>query len=174
MPNQVPQGANALPYLLPLLFIGLAILRSSRARNLRIERLWVAPALILVATVLAFSHQRPPGTLMIGVDILAIGLGAALGWWRGRFTLISVDPATHALTSKTSAFGMLLLLAIFAIRFGLRGLAAENASALHVTVTDITDAFLLLAVGLVCAQRLEIALRANRLLSEARAARIQN
>jgi hypothetical protein len=171
MDHNVPQGAASLPYLIPLVFIVLAVMRNMRARNLRIERLWLAPVLVLLATVMAFSQQKPPGPMMIGVDLLAIALGAALGWWRGRFTLINVDPATHALTSKTSPVGMLLILAVFALRYGLRGVATQNASALHISVIDITDAFLLLAVGLVCAQRLEIAMRATRLLSEVRAAR---
>jgi hypothetical protein len=105
---------------------------------------------------------------MMVVDIAALAIGAAFGWWRGRFTRIAVNRETHALTSQASPLGMLLILAIFGLRMGVRTLAAQNASALHVSVVDITDAFLLLAVGLVCAQRLEMALRANRLLLEAR------
>ena len=66
---------------------------------------------------------------------------------------------------------MLPLVAIFVVRFGLRGFMADHASYLHVSAAAITDVFLLLAVGLVCIQRLEIALRASRLLTEARAAR---
>ena len=44
----------------------------------------------------------------------------------------------------------------------------ETAGMLHVSVAQITDILMLLAVGLVCAQRLEMALRATRLLNEAR------
>ncbi|RAK61195.1 DUF1453 domain-containing protein [Phenylobacterium hankyongense] len=164
-PGNVGYGA----YLFPLVFIALAILRNARVRNLKVERLWIAPLMILAATVLSFSQQQAPGPVMIAADIAALAAGAALGWWRGRFTKITVNRETHALTSQASPVGMLLILGIFAIRMGLRTYAAENASALHVSVTDITDAFLLLAVGLVCAQRLEMALRATRLVNEARA-----
>jgi hypothetical protein len=87
---------------------------------------------------------------------------------RTGFTRIAVDPATHALTSQTSPVGMLLILAIFGLRAGLRIYATEHAGALHVSLEDVTDAFLLLAVGVVCAQRLEIALRASRLLRQTR------
>lgn len=172
MGHDVPPGAPAWVSFLPLLFIGLAILRNARSRNLRIERMWIAPSLILLATVLIFSQQHMPSTLMVGVDMAALVLGVTLGWWRARFTTITVNPETHALTSQASPVGMLLILVIMAIRQGLRVYATQNAGALHVSINDITDAFMLLAVGLVCAQRLEMALRASRLLTEARAARL--
>lgn len=159
---------GALPYLVPLIFIVVALLRNARARNLRIERLWIAPVLIVAAIAMSFSQQRMPPPAFVAVDIAALAVGAALGWWRGRFTHITVDPQTHALTSRTSPVGMLLILAIFAIRFGIRAYAEQNAGALHASVNDVADVFLLLAVGLVCAQRLEMALRATRLLNEAR------
>jgi hypothetical protein len=79
-----------------------------------------------------------------------------------------VDPQTHVLTSKTSPLGMLLILAIFAVRYALRSFGAQTAGVLHVSALEITDALMLLAAGLVCAQRLEIALRATRLLNAAR------
>jgi hypothetical protein len=108
---------------------------------------------------------------MLAVDAAALGLGVLAGWWRARLTRITVDPGTHALTSKTSPLGMLLILAIFVVRNGVRSFGAETAGALHVSALQITDALMLLAVGLVCAQRLEIALRATRLLNEARGSR---
>lgn len=166
---RTPQDIGIWTYLIPLAFVGLAILRNARVRNLRIERLWIAPVIILALTGLALATgQQLPGPRMVAVDVAALVVGAALGWWRGRFTKITVDRETHNLTSQASPVGMLLILGIFAIRFGLRSFAAQNAGALHVSVTEITDTFLLLAVGLVCAQRLEIALRATRLLNEAR------
>lgn len=168
-PRTPPNGSLAV-YLIPLAIIALVILRNSRVRQLRIERLWVGPALIFAVTVLSLVQQPPSGPLAIGLDAAALVLGAVLGWHRGRFTRITVDPQTHALTSQTSPVGMLFILAIFTLRAGVRVYAVENAGALHLPVSDLTDAFLLLAVGVVCAQRLEMALRANRLLREARGA----
>jgi hypothetical protein len=108
---------------------------------------------------------------MIALDAACLAVGAVLGWWRGRLTHIAVDPQTHQLTSRTSPVGMLLILGIFALRYGLRAFAAEGAGNLHMSVTAVADAALVITVGLVCAQRLEIALRATRLLNEARAAK---
>jgi branched-subunit amino acid transport protein AzlD len=171
MGRDIPPGAGAWVYLVPLLIIGLVVLRNARARNLKVERLWISPVLLLVLTATTFSQQHMPSPIMIAGDIAALVLGATLGWWRGRFTKITVNPETHSLTSQASPVGMVLILAIMVIRQGVRGYATANAGALHVSVVEVTDAFLLLAVGLVCAQRLEMALRANRLLNEARAAK---
>ncbi len=164
-----PPNAPAWTYLIPFVLVALVVLRNSRARRLRIERLWVSPVILLALVGLVFTQQGMPTPLMLGVDIAALAAGALLGWWRARFTHISVDPATHELTSRASPVGMLIILGIFAIRYGIRYFAAQSASSLGVSANAIADAALAISVGLVCAQRLEIALRATRLLNEARA-----
>jgi hypothetical protein len=163
-----PPNAPAFTYAIPLVAVALVILRNARARRLRIENLWIMPVVVLVLVGLALTQQGLPTPLMLGVDIAALVVGAALGWWRARFTHISVDPATHALTSRASPVGMLVILVIFAIRYGVRYYAAQNAGSLGVSALALADALLVTSVGLVCAQRLEIALRATRLLNEAR------
>jgi hypothetical protein len=75
---------------------------------------------------------------------------------------------THVITSKVSPFGMLLILGIFALRYLVRMAAPSEASVLHVTALDLTDSFLLMAVGLVSAQRIEWLIRARRMLAEAK------
>ena len=167
MPTPPPNAGYA-AYLVPLAVIALVILRSARARRLRIESLWVMPVVILAVVGLSFSQQGMPTPLMLGIDVAALAIGATLGWWRARFTRITVDPATHELTSRASPIGMLVILAVFALRYAVRMYGAQNASALGVSANAIADAALVISVGLVCAQRLEIALRATRLLNEAR------
>jgi hypothetical protein len=165
--TQAPSGPWT--YLVPLIVVGLIILRNGRARRLRIETLWIAPVLILALVALAFSQEKALTPAMLGIDLAALAVGAVLGWWRGRTTHIAVDPQTHELTRRASPVGMLLILALFALRYGIRYYATQNAGALHVSVNVVADAALAMTVGLVCAQRLEIVLRATRLLNEARA-----
>lgn len=164
-----PPNAPTWTYFIPVAVIALVVLRNSRARRLRIETLWITPVLIFAAVGTLFSQQGMPSPVFLAVDIAALAVGAVLGWWRARFTHIAVDPATHQLTSRASAIGMLVILAIFALRYGVRTYAAQHASTLGVSANAIADAALVISVGLVCAQRLEIALRATRLLNEARA-----
>lgn len=171
---QIPAGGGApayLTYLIPLVVIGIVILRNSRARTLRIERLWITPAIIMVMAILAFSANPPPGPVGLALDLAAVAVGGLLGWWRGRASRFTIDPETHIITSKVSPWGMMLILGIFALRYLLRSmLAGEGATALHVTAAEATDSFLLLAVGVVSAQRIEWLIRARKLLAEARSA----
>lgn len=157
--------------LVPLAVIIFALARNARAQNLKIESLWIMPLVMLLLIGLALSQQGVPSLLDIAVDLAALGVGAALGWWRGCFTHITIDPQSHALTSRASPVGLVLIAAIFGLRYVLRAYAAAHAGELHASVAEITDSFLVLAVGLVCAQRLEIWLRASRMLAEARAIR---
>lgn len=165
-----PPAQPAWTNLIPLIAIGLVILRNARARRLRIEAMWIAPVVIIALIGLALYAEGLPSALGLGLDVAALSAGAGLGWWRARFTNIAVDPETHELTSRASPLGMLVILAVFAIRFGVRAYAQQNGKALGVWAAAIPDALLVMSVGLVCAGRLEIFLRASKLLSEARSA----
>jgi uncharacterized membrane protein SirB2 len=176
MPTAPP---NASPWatVIPIaIAMGLVILRNSRARRLRIEAMWVAPVIIVVMIGLALVAESRAtvgrggltiSPLSLGLDIAAITVGALLGWWRARFTNITIDPVSHELTSRASPIGMLVILCVLVIRTGIRTYATQGA--LGELGPPIADALLVLSVGLVCAQRLEIFLRATRLLNEARA-----
>lgn len=151
-----------------LLLIVYRIRRSSRERALKIERLWVIPALLLIIGGLTIWQTPIAGLGWLWL-IPVFGAGAALGYWRGRFTLVTINPETHDLTSRTSPAGLYLIIAVLAVRIALRLWLTAEAPALHLNVALITDAFLVFAIGLIAAQRLEIWIRAQRLLTEARA-----
>jgi hypothetical protein len=165
----------------PYLVIGLVALvfiwrmrRLSQTRRLRVEWLWVSPAImaVIVALNLYFAPgiPRPEG---LDWAWLAGGfvIGGVLGWWRGKMMDISVDPATHVLNTKASPAALIFIVVLMLIRSAVRGVAMGEASTLHLTVAAITGAFLTMAVGLIAVGRLEMAIRANRLLNQARAAK---
>ncbi len=171
---QQGQVHTVIPYIVGgLLFVvlmGWRLRRMSQLRPLKVEWLWVTPAILAALTVVSLIPQPPQGADWAW---LAAGLvlGGALGWWRGKMMHISVDPETHALNTKASPAAMIFILAIVVIRMALRGMAMGEASTLHLSVAVITGAFMTFAVGLFGVQRLEMALRATRLLGEARAAK---
>ena len=166
-----PEGAVAAPwtYLVPIIAIVLIVLRGVRTRSLRIERMWIMPALLIGVVLLNLSIQTTPRFPVLVAEVFALGVGAGMGWWRGRATLISIDAETHALTSRASPLAMALIAGVFLLRFAFRDYALGHVQDLHVTPVEITDIFLLFAAGLVCAQRLEMWLRARRMLANARA-----
>jgi hypothetical protein len=173
MPPVPSSGAELARYLVPLGIVAVVIVaRNSRPRRLKIEQLWVLPAIYLALMASALAEAPPPLTpLSIAILVGAFAIGAAFGWQRGRFTQIHIHPETHDLTSRSSPIGLLFIFAILVVRFAARDLLAGNAALLHLPIVAITDGFLLLAIGMLSVQRLEVWQRASRMLAEAKGAR---
>jgi hypothetical protein len=163
-------GGTLTQYLLPLgIAVIVIVLRNSRPRRLRIERLWVLPAIYLVMMVSALAAAPPPITpISIGLLVLGFLIGAGLGWQRARFTEIHIHPETHDLTSRSSPIGIIFIFAILLLRFGARDFLASHPDVLHVPVIAIGEALLVMVVATLSMQRLEIWQRASRMLAEAR------
>jgi hypothetical protein len=167
-------SVHAAPYL-PFLFLipvlALIIWRNSKPRRLRVEIMWVRPA-ILVGLALVVLSQSPPTTpTIIGACLVALLVGVGLGWVRGKMMRITVDPESHLATVQGSPLAIALILGLIAVRYGMRYLVMENASTLHVNVAQATDVLMLFALGLVGAQGIEMWIRARRLISDSKAAR---
>jgi NAD/NADP transhydrogenase beta subunit len=138
--------------------------RMSRVRPLKLERLWILPGLFAVLVGITFAMTPPVGWGW-AFCLAALMLGGALGWTRGKLMRITVDPETHALSQSSSPAAMLFILAIVAVRQGAR---AGGAGWLHLDALAMTDMLMSLALGLFAAQRLEMFLRARRMLATAR------
>ena len=162
---------HALPYILPLLILLLILRRNLRARSLRMERLWVFPAILILGTVAPMSGEPFPGLVTLIGFICALAVGATVGWWRGRLTTINIDPATHDLTSQASIAGTILIGAVFALRYGVK-MALASGGALpwgqRLDVAGVTQGLMIFAAAATTAQRLEMFIRCRRLLSQAR------
>jgi hypothetical protein len=142
--------------------------RMRRASPLRLERLWIVPALYAVLAAVVFWNAPPHG-LQWYAPAVALVVGLAVGWWRGAFMRITVDPETHALNQQNSPAAMLILLAVILLR---QALNAE-APRIGLDVSLMTDMLIAFALGLLAATRAEVFLRASRLLTAARAARAE-
>jgi NAD/NADP transhydrogenase beta subunit len=149
--------------------LALRMRRMGRARPLKIDRLWVTPA-IYFAIVVILLAQTPPEASGWAWCVVATVVGAVIGWYRGRMISISVDPVTQALQQRASPAAMIFLAVLVAARVFLRALAASEAQTWHVSAATIVDAFLTFALGIIAVQRLEMYLRARRLMMGARTA----
>jgi len=163
------QANNWIATLLPFVIIAVVLtlrLRSiSRERPLKLATLWIVPAIyILVAGSMLFTLAPPP----VGWGLLFGGLmaGLALGWHRGKLIRIDRNPETGELRQKASPLAMLLLVALIALKLGARAIFGETAAGqAGSSAMLLTDAFLGFALGLLSATRLEIYVRAKRLLA---------
>ncbi|HWA61696.1 MAG TPA: hypothetical protein VG939_09990 [Caulobacteraceae bacterium] len=165
-----PGGATLIPILVAAAVI---LLRNSRARKLKIERLWLFP-LIYLALLASMLYAAPPPLtpVSLGTLALALALGAALGWQRGRLMRIEIDPATHEMTSQASVVGIAFILVLMLVRqFGAAYLQ-QNAALVGLPFYVVTDALMMFVVAMLSTQRVEIWMRATRMLAEARAAKV--
>jgi hypothetical protein len=167
---QSSQILYALPFI--LLFVALRLWRGSRARALKVERMWIRPLIILAILGLTISADPPPPNVIVYAALaIAAVVGFAFGWWRGRMVRISIDVNTHALTSQQSPWSLLVLIAIIAVRLGVRYALQGQHEIDGVPVSAIIDGVTILYGGNIVGMQLEQWLRARKLLSDTIAAK---
>ena len=156
-----------------LLVVGVAMfLRFRKPRALKIERLWIRPAIFLLLSLASLGALPPPATPLNILLILAAALlGGAIGWQRGRLMRIEVHPETHDISSSASPLGVIFLLALIALRGGLRGLATGPGAVPGLSTSAISDGLIILAGATMSVSNLEMWLRARRLLADAQTLR---
>jgi hypothetical protein len=96
--------------------------------------------------------------------LVALALGGALGWQRGKLMRITLDPATHTLGQTSSPAALLFIVLLIVARSGAKG-AMSYAGPVGLDPMAITDVLMALALGLFTAQRLEMYLRGRRMLA---------
>jgi len=139
--------------------------RMGKMRPLKLNSLWVVPALYLVVAALMFIQLPPTGWVAIA-SVAGLVIGAAVGWQRGKMMHIHVDPETHALNQRASPAAMIFLIGLIIVRTLARGILDQAGS---VSPAMLTDPLIALALGMFTLTRLEMYIRARRLLEKARA-----
>ncbi len=157
---------NYVPYLVMAVAIIFMIRRNLASRRIQAGTLWVFP-LILIAIAALTIAQSPPHD-SVGVAILAIGAlaGAVAGWYRGKFTHITLDAQTGVLTGKGSAVGLVLILALLVARYAIRTWAASHPDKGGIAIA-IADAAFLAGFATLIVSRLEMWLRCRKLMAGA-------
>lgn len=157
--------------ILPIVIIALVLFLRFRSIGkptpLRLGLLWILPAFYALLAAGLFISLPPHGLGWL-YAALALLLGGALGWQRGRLMQISVDPVTRKLTQTVSPAAMIFIVVLLVLRFGSRSIfggVASGAGGLHGAALIVTDCLVAMALGFLVMQRVEIFLRAKRLLA---------
>ncbi|HSM96823.1 MAG TPA: hypothetical protein VLT91_12315 [Rhizomicrobium sp.] len=112
------------PYILPLVVIAIMARRlmRNRPRKVKVNRIFWFPAFIILATAATlWSAPMPkPWLLWIPVDIGAVIAGLVIGFLSAHHQEFSIDYDTGAITSKATPIGTIVVLALFAAKFGLK------------------------------------------------------
>ncbi len=139
--------------------------RMGKLRPLKLNSLWVVPAIYAVVAALMFVQLPPTGWIAIA-SIGGLVIGAGVGWQRGKMMHIHVDPETHALNQKASPAAMIFLIGLIVVRTLARSVLGQAGGLSPAMLTDPLIAF---ALGMFTLTRLEMYLRAKRLLAKAQA-----
>lgn len=168
----------------PLIGIGIAVivilLRNRQKRTLRPELMWILPTLF--AALIAFglwgmrqapgADLTPYGPADWGVLVGGAVLGALGGYWRGSMVTIERDP-DGVLKAQASPLGLILIIGLLAVRSFARPWLEGHAESLGLHVVAVEQGFLLLAGGLIVAQRIEMFIRARRIMAGAPDAHVE-
>lgn len=161
----VVQPGGLMQYVLPAVVIAVVFAfrarRMTRARPLKLWQLWIMPAFITVMAALAFVFTPPSGIGWL-IAAIAMVIGAGLGWQRGRMMHIEVDAETGELRQRASPLAILFLIGLVVVR----SVARVEGRALHLDVVMLSDALLAMVVGTFIVMRIEMFLRAKRLMRE--------
>lgn len=137
----------------------------SKERPLKPERLWILPVIYTIFAGIIFASMPPNGLGWL-YAALALLVGLVLGWQRGKLMQISVHPEEGTLNQKASPAAMIFIVILIIVRMGTKTMIGTGGgTTLHGTALLVTDILIALALGFIVSQRVEMYLRAKRLLA---------
>jgi hypothetical protein len=161
-----------LPILIILPVLYFRMRRMSRARPLKLDRMWVQPAIFLAITVLALLAPPPhnhPERVLVALDFAWLGLagvlGAVAGWHWGRTMAIDVHPEDGTLMVKGGQTAMMVLVVLILFRLGLREGLSVEAKAWHINMLLVSDASVVFSALLFTLRSVEMYLRGRRVMA---------
>jgi hypothetical protein len=155
------------PYFVPVVVLALLarrVIKAQRARAVRPRRLWIFPAILLLATIVTLAREPAPGLLAMAAFILAAGAGGSLGWFRVHTLEFNADPETGAVTSKSTPLGAFLIVGLLLARYGIKYIEAD-AGVTGASLARWADGGLIFSAAMMIAQSVHTWVRARRLLT---------
>jgi len=168
---------QTLQLVIPVAIIAVVFLlrarRVGKPQSLKLGLLWIRPALLLLACAAVLLLPAKPGAAPIHLlpmdwAILAVGavLGAIGGWQLGRTLAIEVHPENGTLMVTTSPIGLIMLVALLALRTAVRTEAGLAGADWPVNPAVIVDALIVFTAAMFTVRSLEMYLRAKRVMAQ--------
>jgi hypothetical protein len=170
--HQLIQLFLPIAILLPVLYFRMR--RMSRAQPLKLNRLWIRPAIILGVVALVLLAPQPGHHAVRHFVMqdwswlaLAAAMGTVGGWYWGRTMAIDVHPEDGTLMVTGGQAAILVLVVLVLIKLGLNtGLAVEG-KALNLDALLISDASIIFTAALFTVRAAEMYIRARRIMARA-------
>lgn len=155
MPS-IPTQETVMLDAIALIVVGYLAFRQFRAKQTRVSRLWVLPALTLLFSYTSIQHDLFDTVWSPTIIGAAFGVGLVLGGIRGAFTKLTIDTKAEALTVQGTIVSVLLWLALLAVK-GLADVAlagtGQETTAAGLATGLVTAALLAFSLGAIIATR---------------------
>jgi hypothetical protein len=159
---------HALTPYIPLIFVVVIMFRRTRRpRTIRPERLWIMPAIVILAIAFYVYGAIKIGPPLHALDWIVIfgtaAVGAALGAVRAHLLRLRRHPDTGAIESTLSAWGLIIILAWIAGKILLKNSGWVDVNAQFGLYNEASMALLL---SLVVAQAVVLTHRCHAIRAE--------
>jgi len=171
-------------HLSPLLALFLIVRRGIRPQRVKVNRLWLYPAILTFLAVTSLGHSHFPPVVALSLYVGASVAGLAMGWFGTRHVELTLDDATGTIMSKPTLAGTAVTAGVFIARFALDSVMGAKpgpggvkgwkawAVAHGASLIWITNASLLFVAGRAIGRAVHMYLRTQPLLEQHRAAKL--
>jgi hypothetical protein len=156
------------PFIVPLVVAALVLRRAMRVqkpRTVRMTRLWIFPALLLLVTVMSLWHEGFPGLIATLVFVAAAAAGGAIGWFRVHTLEFSLDAESGKVSARATQFGALLIVGLIGLRyladFAVKSFGLDAGG----NLVHATDATLIFSTSMLMARSAHTWIRARALIA---------
>jgi hypothetical protein len=155
-----------------LLVIGIRIWRASKEQRFAPGSMWLIPGIFAAYVVWLIFAEGYIDPLDIGLMVIALAIGIAIGMYQGTHTTIRVDHTAHAMFVKISPLGSMIFIGVVVLRIAVRyftlgpamaaGTSAPGTLTAHTPANLISILLLVLALGVIAGLRVYLQRFYNR------------
>ncbi|CDN36120.1 DUF1453 family protein [Bacillus thuringiensis] len=144
-----------------LLVVLIIVLMQSKERKVKINRIWLIPALLCFVTIQSIIHMGQITLLQGLLFVVMLGIGLGLGIIRGRALTFRFDSKTGHVLRKGNWVSTIILLVILGAKILIKQSMFSDST--HQTLMVVTNAFLCITLGTVISRRYYIWEKYNEL-----------
>ena len=148
-----------------LLVMLIIVLMQSKERKVKVNRIWLVPALLCFVTIQSIIHMGQLTILQLLLFVAMFGIGLVLGVIRGKALTFRIDNETGHVLRKGNWLSTMILLVILGAKILIKQSMFSGST--HYTLMLVTNAFLCITLGTVISRRYYIWKKYNDLTQKA-------
>ncbi|PEC56879.1 DUF1453 domain-containing protein [Bacillus cereus] len=147
-----------------LLVILIIVLMQSKERKVKVNCIWLVPALLCFVTIQSIIHMGQLTILQLLLFVAMLGIGLVLGVIRGKALTFRIDSETGHVLRKGNWLSTIILLIILGAKIVIKQSMFSGST--HYTLMVVTNAFLCVTLGTVISRRYYIWKKYNELIQK--------